>query len=339
MNSQAAMPDSPGTAGPMDITPHERLALTSIVAATLLLTTAMLTTIGILGEWPSVTRAATIVLGVFIAFEIFRVPAQQLVTGGVLIAIGTLAALPSDGVFDVLKRASEGTLIFAAMFSAVAFLQYPALNSPSMYAAREVVVSQPSGRRYATLSVAAHLFGALTNFATLSLLSTFLSGNLEESARERMACAMIRGFALAASWSPFFISIAVVLYVLPELKWLQIALPGIPLATLLLVYGWAYDKLTSKRHTVLSDPSIAPAPKKLEWSVIRKIGVLAITLVGMILATTELLKISTPIAIFLVTPIIALVWQWLLVRAKKMARYPTCSVAYSAGSAVSGPKL
>ncbi|WNK00912.1 hypothetical protein L2D14_05660 [Thalassospiraceae bacterium LMO-JJ14] len=292
-----------------------RLQIGNLSGAMLLFLCSSLASAGILGGWPQSTTAATVVLAIFVALQIYKVPRQQLFTGLFLVLIGSLAAFPEGGIIDSAIKASKGTLIFVALFVAVAFLQYPALNSPSMFAVREVIVSQPAGRRYATLTLSAHFFGALTNFAALSLLSTFLFGNLDTNARERMACAMIRGFALAASWSPFFVSVAVILYIMPDLSWFRIALPGVPLAFLLLVYGWGFDRMAHRKPPPPgSKPIQAPAPVKLEAETIYKIGVLGLVLVGSILFVSETLAVSMPIAIFLVTPLISVIWQALLSR-------------------------
>tara|TARA_R110000787_G_scaffold131798_12_gene243927 strand:+ start:29394 stop:30815 length:1422 start_codon:yes stop_codon:yes gene_type:complete len=292
-----------------------RISFRNLSGALLLFLCSSLASAGILGGWPQSTVAATLVLGVFVVLEIYRVPRQQLVTGLCLVLIGSLAAYPEGGIFDSVVKASKGTLIFVALFVAVAFLQYPALNSPSMFAVREVIVSQPAGRRYATLSLSAHFFGALTNFAALSLLSTFLFGNLDSNARERMACAMIRGFALAASWSPFFVSVAVILYIMPELTWLRIAMPGVPLAFILLVYGWTFDRIAHRKPPLEEiQASQVTVPAKLKSETIYKISVLGLVLVGSILFVSETLVVTMPIAIFLVTPLISVIWQALLSR-------------------------
>ena len=288
-----------------------------LIGAILLLTCAILAAVGGLTKLYLLTAAAMTVLGVFLVWEISRVPVQQLITAGVLFVLGCLAALPSNGFLDVLLQAFEGSLIFVALFVGIAFLQYPALNSPSFHATREFIIGQPAGRRYLILSVSAHLLGALTNFSALGLLTTFLHGKLEKKARQRMACAMMRGFGLTAIWSPFFISIAVILHVKPELKWLDIAIPGFPLAMLMLIYSWAYDRLSSflaaSAHARANAASVNTTPK-LSGQVITKIAFLAFALVLLLLMSSEVLEISIPIAVILVIPAFSIGWQLLLVR-------------------------
>lgn len=297
-------------------TPHpDKVNFRNMSGAFLLFLCSALASAGALRDWPQYTVAASLMLGLFVILEIYRVPRQQLVTGLCLVLIGCLAAFPESGVVDSVVKATKGTLVFAALFVAVAFLQYPALNSPSMYAVREVIVSQPPGRRYATLTLSAHFFGALTNFAAMSLLSTFLYGDLDKNARERMACAMGRGFTLAASWSPFFVSVAVILYIMPEMTWFKLAVPGVPLAFILLFYGWTFDRITHRKPPSKgSQESQAPVPVKLKAETVFKIGILAVVLVGTIIFVSETLVVTMPIAIFLVTPLISITWQALLSR-------------------------
>ncbi|SLN63802.1 hypothetical protein [Oceanibacterium hippocampi] len=313
------MSDAPALSDPPSLAQAAPVAVRDYVATSLLLLCVSLTTVGLLWKLPVATTAATLALGAFAAFEFVRVPRLHLMTGAILGTVGLLAVFPSGDYLAVVKRAAEGTLIFGALFASVAFLQYPAVNSPSIRAAREFVVNQPAGRRYATLTFAAHFFGAVTNFATLSLLSTFLIGQKDQEARERMACAMIRGFALAAFWSPLFVAIAVVMYVLPQLGWLELAVPGMPLAFLLLGYGWLFDRVMNRPGRDSKGAAAGPTPaavpaRRLEGPVIARIGFLAFVIVGLILIASESLSISTPIALFLVLPLISIVWQWLLVR-------------------------
>jgi len=265
------------------------------------------------------TTVAIALLGFFMIWEIRRVSAQQLLTAAVLFSVGSVAALPSNEFFDVLLQASEGTLIFVALFTGITFLQYPALKSPSLNELREFVVSQPPGNRYLILSISAHFLGALINLSAMGLLTTFLYGKIGPSARQRMACAMIRGFSLAAIWSPFFISIAVVLHIKPELQWWDIAVPGFPLSALLLFYSWAYDRIFSQHATPASataTPTDTPTDTmpKLSVQAVVKIAFLAIVLSVLFIVSSETLEVSIPVAIILVTPAIAIGWQFLLTR-------------------------
>ncbi len=307
MNEQTALGDTAAA--------DKTIRTVELIGAGLLLTCAVLAAAGGLANLYLFTAAAMIVLGLFLVWEISRVPMQQLIMAGALFVLGCLAVLPSHEFLDVLLQAFEGTFIFVALFVGIAFLQYPALNSPSFHATREFITSQPAGRRYLILSVSAHLLGALTNFSALGLLTTFLHGKLEKHARQRMACAMMRGFGLTAIWSPFFISIAVILHVKPELKWLDIAIPGFPLAALMLIYSWAYDRLSNRPapHARASAASVNTTPK-LSGQVITKIAFLAFVLVLMLVMSSEMLVVSIPIAIILVIPAFSIGWQLLLVR-------------------------
>ncbi|MCP5370617.1 MAG: hypothetical protein H6907_02700 [Hyphomicrobiales bacterium] len=316
------MPDEAAAAALPDPAEAGRLHPGNVIPTLLLLCCGALTAAGKLGGWHAAITGATVLAGLFMVLELVRVPRQPLITAAVFIAVGSAIAYYTGDLMPVLVRASEGTLVFIVLFVSVAFLRYPALHSPSMHAAREVIISQPPGRRYTTLSIAAHLFGALTNIAALSLLTTFLHSGLSTLARERMACAMTRGFAVGAIWSPFFVSIAVILYVMPDMTWLKIAGGGVPLAVLLLAYGTIFDRFMNRPRRDAPPPGTAPQPLALEGRVVGRIAVLALVLVGSILTLSESLALSTPVAIFLVTPLISIAWQALLVRAGASGSLP-----------------
>jgi len=261
------------------------------------------------------TTVAIVLLGFFMVWEIRRVSAQQLLTAAVLFSVGSVAVLPSNEFFDVLLQASEGTLIFVSLFTGITFLQYPALKSPSLNELREFIVSQPPGHRYLILSISAHFLGALINLSAMGLLTTFLYGKIGPSSRQRMACAMIRGFSLASIWSPFFISIAVILHIKPELQWWDIAIPGFPLSAFLLFYSWVYDRIFS-HHATPTSATATPTDSvpKLSVQAVVKIAFLAVVLSVMFIVSSKSLEVTIPIAIILVTPAIAIGWQFLLSR-------------------------
>jgi len=272
------------------------------------------------------TTAAIVLLGFFMVWEIRSVPAQQLLTAIVLFSVGSVAVLPSNEFLDVLLQACEGTLIFVALFTGITFLQYPALNSPSLNEIRDFIVRQPSGRRYLILSIAAHFLGALINLSAMGLLTTFLYGKIGPSDRQRMACAMIRGFSLASIWSPFFISIAVILHIKPELQWWDIAIPGFPMSALLLFYSWAYDRIFS-HHATPTSATATPtdAMPKLPIQAVVKIAFLGIALSVLFIMSSKTLEVSIPIAIILVTPAIAIGWQFLLSKSGTRGGMPDMS--------------
>jgi hypothetical protein len=273
------------------------------------LASAVLATIGVLARWPLPTFAAISFLAVFIVLELPRVASGQRLVAAFLMALGTGLAWWSGRPLPALIDAGEGGLLFLVLFCAVTFIQYPAVMSPSMQQAREVILRQPPGRRYLAVSSAAHFLGALINFAALSLLASFLHRPLDTEVRARMAAAMSRGFAIAASWSPFFVAMAVILSVMPELSWLDIAMPGIPLALLMLTYGWLFDRLTRRSVRTAPREDVGAATARPAFA---RLLVLAVALVTLVIAVSESRRMPMPVAIFLVVPLFSLVWQWII---------------------------
>lgn len=307
MSAEADIPEDAAGATP---TGTSRLVLSAI----LVFVCGILACIGAIAHLQTATTAATVILGIFLVTEVVRVAKHHLITASILGGVGLVVAVYAGTFSKVVADASEGTLIFVTLFLGVAFLQYPSLNSPALRAAQAWILSQPPGRRYAALSVAAHFLGALINFAAMVLLITFLKGDLSKTERERMACAMIRGFALAASWSPFFASIAVILHVMPSVQWPKLAVIGVPLAMVMLTYSWLFDRVTSFWSRRANPRNVVRSyePVQMDKAALMKICCLAVVLVTGILGISEPFQVSTPVAIFVVTPLVSIVWQYLL---------------------------
>ena len=208
--------------------------------------------------------AAVALLALFVALEIRLVAWPQLIIASVLIVAGLAAAVSQPGAWAIpalvatLAKGLSASLPFLVLFAAVAWLTVPALESPSLRAARDTVASQPPGWRFATLALAAHLLGSVFNLVAVSLLAILIGHQDRPETRRRLARALLQGFATATAWSPLFVGTAVILAVLPEVRWLSIAPYGASLAVLLLVLAWSADRLFNPSRPPLPG---ANAPK------------------------------------------------------------------------------
>ncbi|RDD62338.1 hypothetical protein DRB17_08930 [Ferruginivarius sediminum] len=280
------------------------------LSAAVFLISAASATVGILGDVVEATYAAAGLMWLYLALEAPRIPATQRLIALALMLVGGGLAWYGGRPGQAFLDASDGALLFLVLFGAVTFIQYPALRSPSMHHARQMILQQPPGRRYLAVSAAAHCLGALVNFAAMTLLATFLHQALETDVRRRMGAAMCRGFAIAATWSPFFVSMAVILSVMPDLNWSDIALPGFPLGLLVLAYGWLFDRATRGRRA--KPRANAQAAEAVRPAAFGRLAVLAVMLVALVLAVAEGGSMPMPLAIFLVVPGFSLAWLLVL---------------------------
>lgn len=254
--------------------------------------------------------AAVAFLALFIVLEIRLVAWPQLAVASVLIVAGLAAAVTQPGasaipaVAATLAKGLGAALPFLVLFAAVAWLTVPALESPSLRAARDTVASQPPGWRFATLALAAHLLGSVFNLVAVSLLAILIGHQDRPEVRKRLSRALVQGFATATAWSPLFVGTAVILAVLPEVRWISIAPFGVGLAVMLLVLAWSADRLFNPARAPLTLAHV-PLPPGAAW---RLAGLVTALLAGVI-GLVELTGFSIPIVLGLIGPPFAMLWR------------------------------
>lgn len=255
---------------------------------------------------PGAGLAAAVAVVLYIAREAWTTPRPQLLVGAVLAFVGIAVGVWADDAEQVLLKGLKHTLPFLVIFGAVGWLQVPAGESPSLRAARDTVLSQPPGWRFLTLALAAHGLGAVFNIAGMSLLAVMVAQQKERVLKRRLARALVQGFGAATTWSPLFVGAAVILAVLPSVRWLEIAPFGLALGAVLLALAWAVDRATNPTGPVsLSAHARVPFPG---WAAAR-IAVIVGTLFVLVIGAVETFRLSIPIAIGLIAPPFALAWQ------------------------------
>ena len=178
--------------------------------------------------WPvpsfDVIIMAFIILFLFLEFFKASIIAQLI---GLALSILGISAII---FFGELKEISEGftrARIFLVMFFAVSWLQIPASMSPSLDGARNVITNQPTGRRFIVASMGVHCLGAILNLAGLSLVARMIKQADGQSLKRRLTIALTLGFSSASCWSPFYISMVVVLLAIPSLNFWDLSPFGV----------------------------------------------------------------------------------------------------------------
>ena len=270
------------------------------------------TVIEALYQAQALVAVANLTLALFVVIEFRRVPAIPRLVGSLLMALGLAAALTAgsgEAFATAAKALWDGlgrTLPFLVLFGAVAWLQVPAGESPSLGAIRDMVVAQPPGRRFAFLGTAAHVLGMAFNLAGISLLSGMVSHQEDRALRRRLGRAMAQGFATSTCWSPFFVGAAVILALLPMVAWLDVAPYGIALGAMLVFLSWLIDRLGRPRRAAAQPASPSAGVPARAWR--GTATILALLFAGT-LALVEGFGFSIPIALGLVAPPLALAWR------------------------------
>lgn len=283
----------------------------TLLPALLYAVTYLLTLADALYPHPWLSTFAAAGLLAFVALELPRISTAQRIVGGLLLIGGVAAAWWSGGAIHAANDILEGTrraLPFLVLFAAVMCLQLPALASPSFRRLGETVVVQPPGRRFLMLAFAGHFLGAVLNLAGLQLVASLLDPGMRAGLRRRLTTAAVRGFSAAVLWSPFFVGMGVILTILPEVSWLQLAPYGFALGTTLVLLAWAIDRTTRRRVPAssrdLPRPPAGPAARPLA-GVVTVFLALTIPVIGL----HEGGDLSIVIALGLIAPPLALLWH------------------------------
>jgi len=253
---------------------------------------------------PGVERVIPVLIILFLMLEFTTAPRTQQVVAVLLCSAGLAIGMIMGSGMEVMVDGLRRSQLFLVLFAAVAWLQIPAGQSPSLNAARETVEAQPPGRRFLVLAGAAHGLGAVLNLAGISLLSSMIGKQESPAIKKRLTRGLMIGFSSGSCWSPFFVGTAVILSILPSVRWLEVAPFGMAAGILIIAGGWIFD-----RTFVDPGPRSAPAPPvplplPARW---RLAGVL-LTLFVIVIGMVEIAGLSIPIVLGLVAPPYALIW-------------------------------
>jgi hypothetical protein len=257
-------------------------------------------------DWPGIVPLSAGLTVLFLCLEIANAPPTPRIIGLALIGFG-LAAAGYGGQFE--SAALDGfarSKTFVLLFFAVAWLQIPARESPALKAAREVITRQPPGRRFLVAAFGVHTLGSVLNLAGLSLVATMIDRKLAPDLLKRLTTALMLGFTSASSWSPFYVSMVVVLTALPTLQWIEIAPYGFMFAMISVFSGFFYDRIMWRRGEsggIVRDQAVVMS----SHDKIRSMGILG-SLAVLVVGLVEVAGISIPVALGLVAPPFALIW-------------------------------
>ena len=230
---------------------------------------------------------------------------------GVLLTV--LLALSGQDWFAIARKGLGSAAFIAAFFTALSTLRNVAETSPAIRAGGTFLALQPRGRRYAALSVRGHLFALLLNYGAISLLGSLASTSAAAEAdpeirrhrMRRMLLAIQRGFIASLPWSPLAFAMAVTTALIPGARWSDAALPGLVSAMIVLVTGWALDRIFKPRLTGPTPPS---RPVEGSWALMTPLLVLLMLMALSVGALHSLSGVRVVGIVMVVVPLISLGW-------------------------------
>ncbi|MEK9672032.1 MAG: hypothetical protein VW268_05950 [Rhodospirillaceae bacterium] len=153
------------------------------------------------------------------------------------------------------------------------------------------------------MAYAAHGLGAFLSLAALTLLSDMVSRAQDRRLKDRLAVALMIGFTAASAWSPFYVSVAVVLAACPGMKWTDIAAPDLFLGFAVVGLTAAMDPLIARRPG--SPPPVRRPAENPYWG---RLIVLLASLMAAVITVETVFHLSIPVVLALVSPPFAVVW-------------------------------
>ena len=274
------------------------------VSSWIYLTIAGLAVVNVVVDWDGAAPLSAGLVILFLVIELPKSPATPRAIGLTLIGLGLIAAAYGGDLMTTALDGFSRSRTFLLLFFAVSWLQIPARESPSLQAAREMITSQPPGRRFLAVALGVHTLGAVLNLAGLSLVATMIEKKMDGTLRKRLTTALMLGFTSASCWSPFYVSMTVVLTAIPGLQWIKVAPFGFAIAMVAIAGGWIYDRLIWRRISKRATDAPAKLSAEQRKNTMGILGVLGVLVVGLV----EVAGVSIPVALGLIAPPFSLIW-------------------------------
>ncbi|CAO1665113.1 MAG: hypothetical protein M1154_13910 [Gammaproteobacteria bacterium] len=157
------------------------------------------------------------------------IPRRSRAQAGVLMALGTLMLLVARFVYGAevdWPAMLQGNAFVAAMLVGVSFISL--IGKQGTKGATGQRVTGAGGILRTWLGV--HFLGTILNLSTVFMVGDKLARRGPLTTPQLLA--LNRGLSSAALWSPFFASMAVVIALVPDVQYAQIAVVGFPMAML-----------------------------------------------------------------------------------------------------------
>lgn len=205
---------------------------------------------------------------------------------------------------------------FAGFILLMMLLREAAVTSDSVLKMGRWMTHQRPGRRYLATWVGGHLAGILMNFGAVSLLAPLVQRGVraepivtpedERRARireRRQLSALIRGFAPVITWAPTTLTQVIILASVPGLDPGVAILYGLGLSAIMLMLGWAEDRLRWGRPRTI--PGFAgPFPRRAARDLL---AVYALLVAGAFVIQFVAF-VSLPKALMTVAPLMLIGW-------------------------------
>ena len=180
-------------------------------------------------SWLSTSNAVSYLLWAAVVLLWLDIPLRSRIQAAVLIALGAGMLLVARFVYGAevdWPAMLQGNSIVAAMLVGVSFISL--IGKQGNKGATGSRVTGAGGILRTWLGV--HFLGTILNLSTVFMVGDKLARRGPLTTPQLLA--LNRGLSSAALWSPFFASMGVVIALVPDVEYAQIAVVGFPMAML-----------------------------------------------------------------------------------------------------------
>jgi hypothetical protein len=142
------------------------------------------------------------------------------------------AVLALDGRLVALPAIFAQTVVFAAFVASAQLLRSVSEQDARVARFRAALAAQPGRKRPVWMVVGSCLLGSVLTIGAVAILAPLFAGVENPVQRREDAVATLSGTALAVSWSPFFVSIAVVSAFFPQVPIWNLMMIGCSLSAI-----------------------------------------------------------------------------------------------------------
>jgi hypothetical protein len=279
----------------------------------------------VLADTPLARACSAVAFIVFLVFAHghFGVRERMLQVLATLATVGAVWKYQAGALEPIINDLSRAAYL-GAFIMLVTSLRQGAFDSNSVLSIGRYLTSQPPGRRYVALHVGGHFMGVLLNFGAVSLLGPLIKRGVESKEQDgppalteirlrRQINALSRGFSWFNVWAPTTIAQAVVLTIVPGSRAGIIAVSGLAIASLLLLAGWAEDRMIGHRarmRLVRQGIEIGrTAAPEFPWPDLMRFFAVAAGLLGLAVLISKVSGIALVSAIMVAALPVTVVWM------------------------------
>lgn len=240
---------------------------------------------------------------VLVIVEYRNIPSNLRNTSLVLLAASVVLLPLARSPVAAVQRGIFISCLLLSLIASVMLLARCALRSRKVHVIGANLRAQQAGRRYGSFTFAGQLFSAMLGMAGANIMLVMAAppGEAHGERKTSAIVAVTRGFSSASFWSPMFGNMAILLALYPTLRWIEVFPVGVAMAQLAALVGIVIHHF--EKRTMSAGSAEAP-PSGMAGAAIPLLGAM-LAFLALVLATSNLLRISATAAIVLLGPWIA----------------------------------